>query len=252
MAWQATERISGCRNSTCAPIAARPPRSAEAAASGSMPSCRAARHNSACEAAGSAAATASSNRVSSGRRPTRRPNASSSDPPICSGSGSSSAPASWAGDSSLATSTSASGFPPVSATIRTATAGLSRPGASDASKSSAAWSSSPPIASSGSPASSGSGSAGSRTANSSTTCSANRRRATKPSTIADSGSSHCTSSITPTSGAAVATSGSPTQRPGRVAGCVRHAGSVYLTFGSHERAAAVSWRTGRSWAADGR
>jgi hypothetical protein len=123
-------------------------------------------------------------------------------------------PASWAGDSSRGSSSNASGFPRVSATIRSITRRSSGERTAAASSARASASRSPPTTRSGSPWKSG---AGSRAANTISTDSACRRRAANASACAEARSSHCASSTTHRSGRSAATSDSrlSTARPTR-------------------------------------
>src|SRR5262249_24657387 len=110
-------------------------------------------------------------------------------------------------------SSSASGLPRVSATIRSRTLSSMRPGTTDASRARASSSSSPWRASSGSPAKACLV-LGSRRTNRSATESARSRRATKPSDCAGASSSQGTSATRHSSGRPAAAS----QGTARVAG----------------------------------
>ena len=170
-----------------------------------MPSRLAARHTSDRSPDGSAAATSSSRRACSGRASSCRAKLSSIRPASGVAPGRPNPPASSAGVSPRGSSSSASGFPRVSAMIRSRTRASSGPASTEASSARASSSRSPSTSSSGSPASSD---PGSRAANTSPTGSAASRRATNPSACADARSSHCSSSITQISGRSVATSDS--------------------------------------------
>ena len=120
------------------------------------------------------------------------------------------------GSACRGSSSSASGLPRVSATIRSRTRSSSGPATTVASSSRASRSSSPPTASSGNPSKCRSP-LGSRTARTSPTDSAPKRRATNASACAEAASSHCASSTMQTSGRSSATSDSrlKTARPTR-------------------------------------
>ena len=164
----------------------------------------AARPITAASPAASAAATRSSRRVSGGSDCTRRRKLCSIRLGSSRASGRPKPPASSAGVSPRGSSSSASGLPRVSATIRSRTCASSPPGRTVSRSSRASYGASPSSTSSGRPSSSWRA-FGSRTANSMAIGSAASRRATKDSTDRDSGSSHCTSSITQTSGCSSAT-----------------------------------------------
>jgi hypothetical protein len=169
-----------------------------------MPSRAAARHTSDRSPDGSAAATSSSSRrACSGSASSCRAKLSSIRPASGVAPGRPNPPASCAGVSPRGNSRSASGFPRVSAMIRSRTRVSSGPASTQASSARASSSRSPSTSSSGSPASSG---PGSRAANTSPTGSAASRRATNPSACADAWSSHCSSSTTQISGRSEATS----------------------------------------------
>ena len=120
------------------------------------------------------------------------------DPPVRPGAwGRANPPASSSGVRHRGSSSSASGFPWVSATMRSRTRSSIGPVTADCSRARASSSSSPWIASSGRPAS-GWSPPGSRTAKTSATDSATRRRATKASACREASSSHCASSTTHT------------------------------------------------------
>ena len=117
--------------------------------------------------------------------------------------GSPNPPASCPGVSPRGSSSSASGLPRASATIWSRTRASSGPGSADPSSARASSSRSPATGSSGSPASSA---PGTRVPKTRPTGSAASRRATKPNACAEARSSHCWSSITPTSGRSPAAS----------------------------------------------
>ena len=125
------ERTSGCRNTTAPSSLSKPSDSTACAAVSGIPSCCAARHRSAGSPTGSAAASSSSCRASRGSRASRRVKLCSMPVESGSATGRPKPPASWAGDSPRGSSISASGFPPVSATIRSRTDSSSRAGRTD-------------------------------------------------------------------------------------------------------------------------
>ena len=114
-----------------------------------------------------------------------------------SAAGSPKPPASWAGVSPRGSSRSASGFPPVSATIRSSTDSSSRAARADSNSTLASRRPNGSTRSSGKRANPV---PTSRVANASAILSASRRRATNASARADPPSSHCTSSTTHSSG----------------------------------------------------
>ena len=170
-----------------------------------MPSDRAARQTSARSPDGSAAASTTSRRVSAGKAASRRSKARPAWPVGDTARGSPNPPASWAGLSPSGSSSSAVGFPPVSATIRSLTCSSSGPASAESSSALASSSGSPSTSSSGSPASSA---PGARVANTSPTGLAPSRRAANPSAWAEAWSSHCSSSIRQIRGRSPATSDS--------------------------------------------
>jgi hypothetical protein len=113
-----------------------------------------ARHSSAGLPTGSAAANSSTRCVSSGSRSTRCRKLSSIRPDSGNASGSPNPPANSAGASPRGSSRRASGFPCVSATIRSATRSSSGPGITDFKSSLASASGRPPSTTSGRPLSS--------------------------------------------------------------------------------------------------
>ena len=181
-----------------------------------MPSSAAARHTSTGSPSGSAAATRSKRRVEGGSGASRSRKLCSIRSDNGGPSDIQNPPASSAGVKRRGSSSSASGLPRVSATIRSRTRSSSGPVTTVASNSCASRSSSPPTASSASPSKCRSP-LGSRTAKTSPTDSAPRRRATNASACAEAASSHCASSTTHTSGRSSATSESRlrTARPTR-------------------------------------
>ena len=169
------------------------------------PSRPAARQISARSPDGSAAASSTSLRVSAGNASSWRAKLSSMRPISGVAPGRPNPPASSAGVSPRGSSSSASGFPRVSAMIRSRTRASSGPASADSSSVRAASSCSPPTSSSANPASS---SPGSRAANTRPTGSAASRRAVNPSTWAEARSSQCTSSTRHISARSPATSDS--------------------------------------------
>ena len=210
------DRTSGWRKRTWAPSSTRPAAVAGPAAPPSIPSAPAAFHTSSGSPTGSAAATRSRSRVAGGSSARRSWKRSSMRPASAGAPSSPSPPASWAGVRPRGSSSSASGLPRVSATIRSRTRSSSGPATTAVSSARASWSSRPPTTSSASPSRCRSP-AGSRTARTNPTDSAPRRRATKASACAEAPSSHCASSTTQTSGRSSATSDSRlrTARPTR-------------------------------------
>ena len=198
------DRTSGCRNRTRVPISSNPSAWAATAAEAGIPSRSAARHTSTGSPVGSAAATSSSDRVSAGSASSRRRKPCS----IRAGTArptSPNPPASCAGLSPRGSSSSASGLPFVSATIRSRTCSSSRNPTAERSSARASWSGKPRTSRSASPRNC---SPGSRAAKISPTGSASSRRAANASTCADARSSHCASSTTHSSGRSSATSDS--------------------------------------------
>ena len=163
---------------------------------------------------GSAAATASSSRVCSGRLSTCLRKFSRIRPGNGSASGNPKPPASSADERPRGSSSNASGFPRVSATIRSATRSSSGRRTTEPSNSLASAWRRPSTISSGSPRKSA---PGSRAAKITSTASASSRRAANARTCTEARSSHCTSSTTHTSGRSPATSDSrlSTARPTR-------------------------------------
>ena len=121
-------------------------------------------------------------------------------------------PANCAVESPRGSSSSASGLPRVSATIRSRTRSSSRPGMTVASRARASSSSRPSRTSSGRPASSAAA-PGSRAANTSATGSASSRRATNPRTWREAPSSHWASSTMQRNGVFSATSARSVSTP---------------------------------------
>jgi hypothetical protein len=115
------ERTSGWKNRTRAPTWTRPASCAGPAAPGSIPARALARHSSAASPAGSAAASSTSRRVGSGSSSSRRRKLSSIRPGSPAVPPNPGPPASSAGVMPRGSSSSASGFPAVSATIRSIT-----------------------------------------------------------------------------------------------------------------------------------
>ncbi len=164
-----------------------------------MPSPAAARHTNTGSPVGSAAATRSKSRVDGGSGASRSRKLCSIRPGTAGPPDRPNPPASSAGVRPRGSSSSASGLPRVSATIRSRTCSSSGPASTVPSSSCASPSSSPPTASSGRPSRCRSP-LGSRTAKTSPTDSAPRRRATKASACAEAASNHCASSTMQTSG----------------------------------------------------
>ncbi len=136
----------------------RPSRAAGSAAADETPSRLAARHTSAGSPIGSAAASTSSRRVSSGRASTRRRKLSSIRPDRDNTFGIPNPPASAAGGSPRGSSSKASGLPCVSATMRSRTRSSSGQRTTESSSTRASASASPSTTSSGSPVKSALGS----------------------------------------------------------------------------------------------
>ena len=155
-----------------------------------MPSAATARHTNTGSPAGSPAATRSKSRVDGGSGASRSRKLCLIRPATAGAPDSPNPPASSAGVRPRGSSSSASGLPRVSATIRSRTRSSSGPASTVPSNSCASPSSSPPTASSGRPSRCRSP-LGSRTAKTSPTDSAPRRRATKASVCAEAASSHC-------------------------------------------------------------
>ena len=164
-----------------------------------MPARSAARHSRSRSPAGSAAASSANAWASGGRLRTWRRKCSWSRWPSGSGSGSTARPESWSAVYWVPSSTSASGLLRVSARMRSTACALRAPPATEQSSSRASASGRPSTVIAGSCSNTG-WAAGSPTPAMRPTRSAYRRRATKPSTCADSGSSQCASSTMHSSG----------------------------------------------------
>ena len=168
-----------------------------------MPARSAARHSRSRSPAGSAAASSANAWASGGRLCTWRKKCSWSRWPSGSGSGSTARPDSWSAVYWVPSSTSASGLLRVSARMRSTACAFRAPPVTALSSSRASASGRPSTVIVGS-CSNTCCEAGSPTPAMRPTRSAYRRRATNPSTCADSGSSQCASSIMHSSGCASA------------------------------------------------
>ena len=164
-----------------------------------MPACAAARHSRARSPPGSAAARSANAWASGGRLRTWRRKCSWSRWPSGSGSGRPARPESWSAVYWVPSSTSASGLLRVSARMRSTACAFRAPPVTELSSLRASASGRPSTVIVGS-CSNTRCAAGSPTAAMRPTRSAYRRRATNPSTSADSGSSQCASSIMHSSG----------------------------------------------------
>ena len=171
--------------------------------SGSTPARAAARHSRPRSPPGSVAASSANAWASADRVRTWRMKCSWSRWPSGSGSGWTARPESWAAVYWVPSSTSASGLLRVSARMRSTACALRTPPATELSSSRASASGSPSTVIARSCSNTG-WAAGSPTPAMRPTRSAYRRRATKPSTCADSGSSQCASSMMHSSGCAAA------------------------------------------------
>ncbi len=186
------DRTNGCRKRTRLPKSTKPDATAGPAASGSTPSCRAARHTSTGSPTGSVAAMSNSRRDDAGSGASRRMKLASIRPDSGPATATPNPPASSAPVIPRGSSNRANGFPRASATSWARTCSSIRPRITEANSWRASASASPCTCSVGRLANS---SLDARAAKTRPTRSASSRRAASPSACIDARSSHCTSSM---------------------------------------------------------